>query len=148
MTVARFTEQEMENWREADRKTPRTRKLFDLAKAHAEQEGGQTLELWKLHMGRLWGIPMMMTIDDAAQRMNISVSRAQQIFDNSIEAIRPEWEASPEFHISWNPDAKLSECRPGSLNVLRRALGTSESRQCRDDPVAATETDSDAERYI
>jgi hypothetical protein len=105
MTVARFTEQEMENWREADRKTPRTRKLFDLTKAHAEQEGGQTLELWKLHMGRLWGIPIMMTIDDAAQRMNISVSRAQQIYDNSVEVIRPEWEASPEYHISWDPGA-------------------------------------------
>jgi hypothetical protein len=103
MTVARFTEQEMENWREADRKTPRTRKLFDLAKTHAEQEGGQTLELWKLHMGRLWGIPIMMTIDDAAQRMNISVSRAQQIYENSIEAIRPEWESSPEYRVSWDP---------------------------------------------
>ena len=103
MTVVRFTEQEMENWREADRKTPRTRKLFDLAKDHAEQEGGQTLELWKHHMGRLWGIPIMMTIDDAAQRMNISISRAQQIYDNSIEAIRPEWEASPEYHMSGDP---------------------------------------------
>ena len=105
MTVVRFTEQEMENWREADRKTPRTRKLFDLAKAHAEQEGGQTLELWKYHMGRLWGIPVMMTIDDAAQRMNISVPRAQQIYDNSIEEIRPEWEASSEYHISRDPGA-------------------------------------------
>jgi hypothetical protein len=36
MTVVRFTEQEMENWREADKQTPRTRKLFELAKAHAE----------------------------------------------------------------------------------------------------------------
>ena len=97
MTVVRFTEQEMENWREADTQTPRTRKLFELAKAHAEREGGQTLELWKYHMGRLWGIPVMMTIGDAAQRMNISVSRAQQIYDNSIEAIRPAWEASPEY---------------------------------------------------
>jgi hypothetical protein len=43
MTIVRFTAQEMENWREADRKTPRTRKLFDLAKAHAEQEGGKHL---------------------------------------------------------------------------------------------------------
>jgi hypothetical protein len=104
MTVARFTEQEMENCWEADRKTPRTRKLFDLAKAHAGQEGGQTLELWKHHhMGRLWGIPIMMTLDDAAQRMNISVSRAQQIYDNSIEAIRPGWEASPEYHTSRDP---------------------------------------------
>jgi hypothetical protein len=43
MTIVRFTAQEMEDWREADRKTPRTRKLFDLAKAHAEQTGGQHL---------------------------------------------------------------------------------------------------------
>jgi hypothetical protein len=105
MTVVRFTGQEMEHWREADKKTPRTRKLFELAKAHAEQEGGQTLELWKYHMGRLWGIPVMMTVDDAAQRMNISVSRAQQIYDNSIEAVRPEWEASPEYRISRDPGA-------------------------------------------
>ena len=105
MTVVRFTEQEMENWREADAQTPRARKLFELARAHAEQEGGQTLELWKYHLGRLWGIPVMMTIDDAAQRMNISVSRAQQIYDNSIEAIRPEWEASPEYQISRDPGA-------------------------------------------
>lgn len=97
MTIVRFTEQEMEEWREADRRTPRTRKLFDLAKAHAEREGGETLELWRHHMGRLWGIPVMMTIDDAARRMNISESRAQQIYDNSLEAIRPEWEASPEY---------------------------------------------------
>jgi hypothetical protein len=33
MTVVRFTQQQMENWREADRKTPRTRKLLDLTKA-------------------------------------------------------------------------------------------------------------------
>jgi hypothetical protein len=46
-----------------------------------------------------------MTVDDAAQRMNISVSRAQQIYDNSIEAIRPEWKASPEYHISQDPSA-------------------------------------------
>jgi hypothetical protein len=56
-------------------------------------------------MGRLWGIPIMMTIDDAAQRMNISVSRAQKIYENSIEAIRPEWEASPEYRISRDPGA-------------------------------------------
>jgi hypothetical protein len=105
MTVVRFTEQEMESWPEADRRTPRTRKLYELAKAHAEQEGGQTLELWKYHMGRLWGIPIMMTIDDAARRMNIPVSLAQQIYDNSIEAIRPTWEASPEFHIFRDPGA-------------------------------------------
>ena len=103
MTVVRFTEQEMEGWREAHRKTPRTRKLYDLAMAHAEREGGQTLELWKNHMGRLWGIPIMMTIDDAARQMNLPMSRAQKIYDHTIEAIRPEWEASPEYHIPWNP---------------------------------------------
>jgi hypothetical protein len=57
-------------------------------------------------MGRLWGIPIMMTIDDAAQRMNISVSRAQQIYDDSIEVIRPEWEASPEYFSSRDPGAE------------------------------------------
>jgi hypothetical protein len=56
-------------------------------------------------MGRLWGIPVMMTIDDAAERMHISVARAQQIYDTSIAAIRPEWEASPEYRISRDPGA-------------------------------------------
>jgi hypothetical protein len=79
MTVVRFTEQDMEKWREADRQTPRTRKLYDLAMAHAEQEGGQTLEFWKLHMGRLWEIPVMMNIDDAAQRMNIRIACAADL---------------------------------------------------------------------
>lgn len=105
MTVVRFTEREMEGWRAADRKTPRTRKLFELAKAHAEREGGQTLELWQHHMGRLWGIPVMMGVPDAAERMGISAARAQQIYDGSMEAIRPEWEASPEYHVPWDPDA-------------------------------------------
>jgi len=105
MTVVRFTKQEMAKWREADSRTPRARKLFELAKAYAEQEDGQTLELWKHHLGRLWGIPVMMTIDEAAQRMKIPESQAQQIYDDSIAAIRPEWEASPEYHISWDPSA-------------------------------------------
>jgi hypothetical protein len=56
-------------------------------------------------MGRLWGIPVMMTIDAAAQRMDIPVSRAQQIYDDSIEAISPEWKASPEYRISRDPGA-------------------------------------------
>lgn len=105
MAVVRFTDAEMEGWRDADRRAPRARKLFELAKAHAEGAGGQTLELWKLHMGRLWGIPVMMGVDDAAQQMGISVSRAQRIYDGSIEAIRPEWEASPEYRVHWDPDA-------------------------------------------
>jgi hypothetical protein len=82
-------------------------------------------------MGRLWGIPIMMTIDDAAQRMNISVSRAQQIYDDSIEVIRPEWEASPNiFHPeilarNTDPAAQRRDCclteikASGELGILQ-----------------------------
>jgi hypothetical protein len=47
----------------------------------------------------------MMTIDAAAKRMNIPVSRAQRIYDDSIEAISPEWKASPEYRVSRDPCA-------------------------------------------
>lgn len=103
MTVVRFTDQDMREWDIADRKTPRTRKLFELAKSHAEHSGGLTLKLWQLHMGRLWGIPVMMTLDDAAKHVKIPVPQAQQVFDDTMTAIRSEWETSPEYTVEWDP---------------------------------------------
>jgi hypothetical protein len=76
----------------------------DSTKTSCQQKlAGRARERWPQLAGILWGIPIMMTIDDAAQRMNISISRAHQIYDNSIEAIRPEWEASPEYHMLRDP---------------------------------------------
>jgi len=55
-------------------------------RAYAEERGGATLEYWRLSLGRIWGIPIMMTADEVAQRLGRSVDEAEEIDDRTMRA--------------------------------------------------------------
>lgn len=79
---------------------PAVAKLYELLKAEAERRGGVTLAVWKLHMARLWGEPLIMTSDEVAQRLNLPVSRVTAIITDTKDAVRDSWMASEEYRSS------------------------------------------------
>jgi hypothetical protein len=79
---------------------PAVAKLYELLKAEAERRGGMTLAVWKLHMARLWGEPLVMTSDEVAKRLGAPVSRVVAIISETKAAVRESWMASAEYRSS------------------------------------------------
>lgn len=52
----------------------------------AEEQGGRTLEYWRLSLGRIWGDPIMMTADEVALRLGWTVEEAEEIDDRTMRA--------------------------------------------------------------
>lgn len=46
---------------------------------YAEEQGGRTLEYWRLSLGRIWGEPIMMTGDAVALRLRWTVDEVDEI---------------------------------------------------------------------
>jgi hypothetical protein len=99
MAIAHLSPEEMRQFADADKRYPRAVKLDELVRAYAEQQGGLTLSYWKLALGRLWGEPIMMSTDEVAKRLHRPVSELQAIVEETDRAVRPEWEASAEYHM-------------------------------------------------
>ncbi len=79
---------------------PAVDKLYRLIKERAEREGGTTLAVWRLHMARLWGEPLMMTSDEVASRLKLPVSVVEGAITSVRKAAREQWLATEEYRNS------------------------------------------------
>ena len=97
MTVVRLTDHEMAAFQAADHRNPGVSKLYELIVDYAKDQGGIVEQFWRLHMGRLFGEPMMMTFDECAQQLDLPLSEVEQIFARSRQAVLARWKQTPEY---------------------------------------------------
>jgi len=97
LTIVRLTDHEMAAFRAADERNPGVARLYELIVEHAKDEGGVVERLWRLHMGRLFGAPLMMTLDDCARELDLSRSDVEHIFQRSRRVVLARWEQTPEY---------------------------------------------------
>jgi hypothetical protein len=79
---------------------PAVDQLYELLKAEAERRGGATLAVWKLHMARLWGEPLVMSADEVAKRLSLPVSEVAAIVADVQRAVRDDWMATAAYRES------------------------------------------------
>jgi hypothetical protein len=100
MPVVHLSPQEMESFADSARQDPAVAKLQEITVDYATSKGGLVLEFWRLHMGRFFGVPIMMGIDDAAGRLDQPVSTIRRLHRESQEEISKLWMATPEYRAS------------------------------------------------
>jgi len=105
MTVVHHTPQDMAAWRASWEKNSAIAKLYELIVDYATQRGGLVLGVWKLHMGQIFGEPIMMTADEVAERLKLPLSDVTKIIDDTNAHVRPKWKATREYQSSW-PEAE------------------------------------------
>jgi hypothetical protein len=76
---------------------PAVAKLYALIKREAERRGGDTLQVWQLHMGKIWDRPYVMTPDAVAEKLDLPLSTVNGAIDGVRAAVRSEWMASEEY---------------------------------------------------
>lgn len=106
MTIVRLSESEMRGFEQSAEEDPAIKRLNQLTVEYAQKQGGITLEFWKLHMGRLFGLPWMMTVDECAKRLRLPISQLKSIAIESEYAIAKRWEASAEYQRSEWPERR------------------------------------------
>ena len=86
MAVVHLTPAEMKRWESLPDDHPvavNDRRL----RSYAEQQGGLTLQYWKLALARVWGDPSMMTNDEVAKQLDASESDIEQIVTETNAAL-------------------------------------------------------------
>jgi hypothetical protein len=100
VTIVHHTPEDMKAWRDSWAEDPGIAKLYELTRRHAIEQGGLTLAVWKLHMGQIFGEPIMMTADDVAGRLELPVSAVVKIIDDTNAQVVPQWKETPEYRAS------------------------------------------------
>jgi hypothetical protein len=112
----RLSDADMRAFAASEKRDPAIAKFHALQRQLAEQRGGLLLELWKLLQGRIFGLPWMMTTDDAAGRLGISQHEVQRLADDFLQEAMDAWAATPEYQQS--PYRVMHERRAQGLPPL------------------------------
>ncbi len=82
MGIVNLSAEEMESFRNRSPDEPSV--LADQKiRAYAERTGGLTFEYWRLAMGRIWGDPYMMTVEEVAKRLNRPVADLKAVIEET-----------------------------------------------------------------
>lgn len=100
MTVVHHTPQDMAAWRASWDRDPAIAKLYEFIVDYATQRGGLVLAVWKLHMGQIFGEPVMMTPDEVAKRLKLPLSDVTKIIADTDAFVRPRWKGTREYQSS------------------------------------------------
>jgi hypothetical protein len=100
VVYVRLSDADMREFAESEKRDRATAKLHALQRELADQRGGRLLELWKLLEGRIFGLPWMMTSDEAAGRLGISQHEVQRLADDFLQEAMDAWAATPEYQQS------------------------------------------------
>lgn len=84
MGVGKIDERDMARYRNRDPQSPLAIKDRQL-REYAERTGGVTLQFHQLTMGIIWGKPYIMTGDEAADRLCLSVADVKKIVKETAE---------------------------------------------------------------
>ncbi len=97
MAIVRITPDEMQDLGGRLSADPAVAKLYELIKEQAEEKGGNTLAVWQLHLGKVWGRPYVMSLDEVARRLDLPVSAVSQLVQEVRDTVQPKWLASEEY---------------------------------------------------
>jgi hypothetical protein len=112
----RLSDAELRGFAESEKRDPAIARFYALQREVAEQRGSLVLELWKLLQGRIFGLPWMMTSDEAASRLGISEQEVQRLADEFLQEAMDAWAATPEYQGS--PYKVMHERRAQGLPPL------------------------------
>ncbi|MGQ0481761.1 MAG: hypothetical protein ACT4O0_12160 [Pseudonocardia sp.] len=87
MGVAHLGPEEMAYFTDPSQRDPRAVRVEEQLRGYAERVGGLTLEYWQLALGHVWGRPHMMTMDEAAKRLDRPISELRRIDEQTNEAL-------------------------------------------------------------
>lgn len=87
MGVAHLSTEEMAYFSDPSQRDPRAVRAEEQLKDYADRTGGLTLQMWQLMAGHVWGEPRMMTMDEAAKRLNRPLSDLQRVHEQTNEAL-------------------------------------------------------------
>jgi hypothetical protein len=76
---------------------PLAQPYFDLLRKYVVENGGLVRDVWEALLGPVFGNTTVRNRDAAAEYLGISVATATAVIDETWAAIRPIWEASPEY---------------------------------------------------
>lgn len=116
MAYVRLSDAEMRGFEGSKKADPAIAKFYALQRELAEQRGGLVLELWKLLEGRIFGLPWMMTSDEAARRLGISEQEVHRLAADFSQAAMDAWAVTPEYQRS--PYRVMHERRAQGLPPL------------------------------
>lgn len=97
MPIVNLTPEDMTAFRASRQKHPWAKKRDDITLEVVNNKGGQTLEIWMLLDGRIFGHPWLMTSDEVARRLNLPLSEVITIAETAGQEIHDTWTATPEF---------------------------------------------------
>ena len=80
--------------------------LDELINEYALGQGSDVLPVWECLQGPRLGKKMKWSPNRLAAHLGISQTRMDQILDETLAAVRPAWEASPQY-ARW---AKTNQC--------------------------------------
>jgi hypothetical protein len=100
MTVVKLSPDEMRGFAASEARNPGIARLNALIREHVLAQGGVALEVWRLHLGQIFGEPVMMTPDEVAKQLGFSVSEVTSIIEETRKAVRPLWFDTPEYKAS------------------------------------------------
>ena len=112
----RLSDADMREFAESEKRDPAIARFYALQRELAEQRGGLVLELWILLQGRIFGLPWMMTSDEAAGRLGISQQEVHRLADDFSQEAMDAWAATPEYQRS--PYKVMHERRAQGLPPL------------------------------
>ena len=93
----RLSDADMREFAESEKRDPAIARFYALQRELVEQRGGLVLELWKLLQGRIFGLPWMMTSDEAGGRLGISQQEVHRLADDFSREAMDAWAATPEY---------------------------------------------------
>jgi hypothetical protein len=103
VTITHHTPESLAGWMAAEERDPAMAKLRDLTVDYVTDQGGLTLDVWRLYMGPWFGDSIMMTLEDAARQCGIPAQLAINIVRSTDAVIIPRWRRCPEFQRSQAP---------------------------------------------
>ena len=121
MVYVSLSDADMREYAETEKRDPAIARFYALQRELAGQRGGLVLELWKLLQGRIFGLPWMMTSDEAARRLGISQQEVHRLAADFSQEAMDAWAATPEYQRS--PYRVMHERRAQGLPRLCLASG-------------------------
>ena len=113
MVIVRLSGEQLREFEELRGQNPAIDKLYELEVAEVTARGGLALEIWRLHLGQLFGEPVMMTLDEVAKQLDMPEEEVRRIASVN-KVVVPRWYETPEYRDSEFPDVhrRLREGKP------------------------------------
>jgi hypothetical protein len=114
VVIVRFSGKQLREFEELRGQEPAVDKLYELEVAEVTARGGLALEIWRLHMGQLFGEPVMMTLDEVAKQLAMPEEEVKEIAGDVHKVVLPRWHQTAEYRDSEFPDVhrRIQEGKP------------------------------------